>query len=762
MTKQVMSGECGGMFESVAEMLRHFADGNGEPSQVKRYLKVLSEDIDITKEHSAAALEAYSGKSVFARGWDIAEEMRMGAMLWGAKTQSISIESGVFMGHFNNIESMIGAKVGKLFGGLSKEEGRALTRRARVELVELAGENVKVQEYLKAWTGKGMDSPWAVGDRLDIGQLDSATALQYLKHLNENGGESNLFNSGLRFVGKVMSKSGDLLQKGDIRTKTVVGRARHVAEMYDHYTLKGYDDLDALEMARDSADRLLGRKANVKDHLQRALTAKQAGRDVAPELQEVLDDLGIEDVDDIQAVVDAIGSGQKAGTDATFTGDIEKKNAIEKTGAALQSWVQSVPVAKLVAPFIKTPTNIASNSWERTVGTVFGGAEHLLKKTIPKAFGDSADKATFHMRSRLIDPDPRVRAKAAGEITMSIAGWTGVATLASQMDANGFPLITGAGPADAKQKQAWKAAGWQERSILVDGKYVSYDRLDPVAGAILGFAADLTEAIRFAQTEEDANLAAAAGMGVVASLAKNITSKTWTKGIREAADLAANPTSEGVNRWMRNIAGSYIPGAVRDVARLEDGELKDIQSIMDAVKSRIPGLSSNLDSRRNFMGEKVNHDRSTGLHVWNTLQPFAVQQTRDDVISKELMQLPQGMSNPSTKLGGVDLKAEEYRYSENQTAYDRYLELSGEVKIGGRTLRQELRRLFQSDAYQALDALTYEGESNPRVGEMRKVVNKYRKKAKARLQSEIPALRGAITDRKNARAARRAGLSFDF
>lgn len=761
MTKQIMSGECGGMMEDVAAMLRKFAQGNGDPAQVKRYLKVLHEDIDITKEGSAKALEEYSKKGVIARGWDIAEEVRMGAMLSGMKTQIISVTSGVYMSFHNAIELGVGARMGRLISGLSAEEAQMVGKKAKIEMMELATEHTKVQEFLKT-IAKGGDSPWAVGSMLDIGQLDSKTAMQYLKHLNENDGASSLLNTGLLYVGKVAGASSELLQRGDIRTKTVVGRARHVSEMFGHYLSKGYDDITALEMAREQADHLITRKADVKNHLRRALTAKKAGREVAPELQEVLDDIGVQEVDDIQATVDAIGSGQKAGTDATFTGDIEKKNVIEKTGAKIQEWVQAVPVAKLIAPFVKTPTNIASNSWERTVGTVFGGGEHLLKKAFPNAIENWDQTSLFNMRARLVDPNPAVRAKAAGEVTMSAAAWVSVATLASQVDGNGFPLITGGGPSDKKQKAAWKAAGWQERSILVDGKYVSYDRLDPVAGALLGFSADLTEAIRLAQTEEDTNVMAAAGMAVVASLAKNITSKTWTKGIREAADLAAEPTAEGVNKYLRNVAGSYVPGAVRDVARLQDGELKDIQGIMDAVKSRVPGLSNNLDSRRNFMGEKVHADRAPGLNVWNTLMPFSISETRDGVIAEELSKLPQGMSMPSTSLSGVDLKDEKYKFSDSQTAYDKMLELSSEVTIGGRTMRQELRRLFNSDSYQALDELRFEGEQNPRTGEIRKVVNRYRKKARTQLLKTNPSLASAVKTRKEARANRRSGLTFDF
>jgi len=161
------------------------------------------------------------------------------------------------------------------------------------------------------------------------------------------------------------------------------------------------------------------------------------------------------------------------------------------------------------------------------------------------------------------------------------------------------------------------------------------------------------------------------------------------------------------------------------------------------------------------MGEEVSYTDSPGGKIWNTLMPFNVSKVRDSALATEFKSLEQGIAMPATKMGGIDLKSDAYDV-DNQSAYDRMLEISSTTKIGGRDMRQALRHLIGTDYYQRLDTESIDGESSPRTDAIKKVVNRYRKKARTQLQKERPELRKDVQNHSEQRRRRRQGLNFNF
>jgi hypothetical protein len=67
------------------------------------------------------------------------------------------------------------------------------------------------------------------------------------------------------------------------------------------------------------------------------------------------------------------------------------------------------------------------------------------------------------------------------------------------------------------------------------------------------------------------------------------------------------------------------------------------------------------------------------------------------------------------------------------------LQLHGEVKIGRKTLRQELSRLIKSRGYKRLPYESIEDvDKSPRVNEWRKILSEYRAKAFEQMLKEFP------------------------
>ena len=112
-----------------------------------------------------------------------------------------------------------------------------------------------------------------------------------------------------------------------------------------------------------------------------------------------------------------------------------------------------------------------------------------------------------------------------------------------------------------------------------------------------------------------------------------------------------------------------------------------------------------------------------------------------------------------TKKWGVDLI--DFRNTKGQSAYDRWMQLVGEVTVGGHTLRSRLSRLISSSKYQKLatEGIAELGEDSPRVAEIRKVVTQYRGKAQARMLLEFPELAEQVRAKMLAQRALSTGES---
>lgn len=769
--KKKLAGECSALFQSLPNRLRELAESGGDPSEVKRILHTI-EEITRHGEEGVQGLVTFSQKNVFARGFDIALEWRLGAMLSSSKTQTISVVGGNTMGLVNTIEEGIGAISAGWFGKLSKSESRIMRQQAKIQAQSILSDQMKVTEWLKAYRGKNGDHVWSTANKIEPQMAESAAGKQVLLNLNDPNAQDGLLNQSLRVIGGVSQFSGNLLNRGDTRTKLIMGRAKHISEMYGHFVRKGMDEDSALRAATDQADRMLETRADLRQQLETAVALKKSGGETTEEMDNLLRDLNVKDLEDIEATLDAIDSGRKAGQDSTFTGDIRRDptddvadievrpNIIDRAGRNLQAFTSQVALARMIAPFVKTPTNIASETWERTMGMALGSVEATYRKFRGKS-GPLGD-ATMNFARRLEHPDAAVRAKAAGELTLAVPVATGVIYLANTPDPEtGLPRITGTGPKDHRTRKMWEQSGWQPRSIMVGGSYVSYDRLDPITGALFGFAADISNAINFSSEDDIASQAEDLGMGLMTAIASNITSKTWMTGVRQMVDIAFGDSEYKVANAVTGAIGSFVPSAGRDVAQMFDQEIKDIDGWGDAILAKVPYFSQKVDARRNFMGEELSYTDSPGGKIWNTLMPFNVSQVRDSALATEFKNLEQGIAMPATQMGGVDLKSDAYDV-DNQSAYDRMLEISSTTKIGGRDMRQALRHLIGTEYYQRLDTESIDGESSPRTDALKKVVNRYRKKARTQIQRERPELRRDVQNHTEQRRRRRQGLNFNF
>lgn len=401
----------------------------------------------------------------------------------------------------------------------------------------------------------------------------------------------------------------------------------------------------------------------------------------------------------------------------------------------LSMLTQKHPTLKFVIPFVRTPTNLLTYGISRSP---FGSLQILSKD----------------FRAKLASPDAAVRAETRGRLATSVT--TTAALLYFMQSGKGSQLITGYGPKNKEQRESWEMEN-QQYSIKVGDKWVSYNRLDPIA-TMLGIIADISEAQTYNELS-DGDLEKVFSVAAL-SFSNNITSKSYVQGLDNLFDfLKFKDPIKDADKFLGSIAGGFVPNAVNQALNFEeDRPIREARGIIDRIIKRTPA-GGNLPPRRNMLGEALTIPSSGGIA--GVFNPLYIKEDPKNIVNYEIANSRSGFRNPSPFLrpGVEELDMREYYNPETkQQAYDRFLELVGTSTIRGKTLRQRLEAMFKSKEYAALpdiDLKDETGSDSPRVAAIRRMIRAYRGVAKAQMLRENPELRQLeIQAIQKARAAR--------
>jgi hypothetical protein len=280
----------------------------------------------------------------------------------------------------------------------------------------------------------------------------------------------------------------------------------------------------------------------------------------------------------------------------------------------------AVPV-EFIIPFVRTPYNVAKYGLQRTVLGIPDLIIKARKGTIP--------------RSEVV--------KRAASI-----GFTTAANVAiAQMIMDG--TITGSGPTDPKERATLYAQGWQPRSVKLGNTYYGYGGIEPLS-TIFGIYADFWD-IKHRATNLESNKI----VGLVASsLRNNLLDKTFMSGLMNVLKASDDPERYGAD-WVKQMSGSVVPAVVAGTARSLDPNLREAQSIIDTIKSRIPGLTGQVPEKLGPFGET---SRRAGTPLSRMFSPVPMSQAIDDPVYKELGRLGIRISTPTLTVKGGNGKAE--------------------------------------------------------------------------------------------------------
>jgi hypothetical protein len=151
-------------------------------------------------------------------------------------------------------------------------------------------------------------------------------------------------------------------------------------------------------------------------------------------------------------------------------------------------------------------------------------------------------------------------------------------------------------------------------------------------------------------------------------------------------EVVTDPERHG-KRWLQNYAKTTVPTGIAQIERVIDPMMQEVDSIRDAVRSRIPGYSKTLPPRRNLWGEPIVLEGGLGPDI---ISPVYTSTRKYSPIDEELLRLriPLGMPRETQSIHGESIEL-------NLEEYDRFLVLMNEITMPdtGKNLKNTLNHL---------------------------------------------------------------------
>ena len=630
-------------------------------------------------------------KTKYQRTVEVFNSLYINSLLSGVFTQALNIKSGVYEAFIRPLE-IVG-------GGLARADLRAI----RLGFAQYRGMMLGFGDTMKA-VSLALRQGDAILDPLQRTQdnLDIVGGKAVRPISGANLGFDGRAGTAIDWVGNLLEMPSRLLMTGDEFLKQINYRGRIYTNALDNTMERGL-----------------------------SIYSKEGKDNIKRIFDEGFDKNGHANIKDNPINKEALEYARYS----TYTNTL-KDGAYLDYGSKIQKFLNSAPEFRFLAPFIRTPTNLWRHFEARIPGLgLFTKQNRELWNT----------------------GDRRARAEVLGRQFLGIAavmyGFSMATERVEDENGNSYPKITGNGPSDFRIKKQWLQLGWQPYSIAQkneDGTvtYKQYNRMDPRFFP-LGIVADLIENFGNLNDQQNENITSAAILTVM----KNLTNKTYLRGISDALELLSDPTENKVTRFAGTVVGNYIPFAslrrqgIPGVLAPDDTAY-ETRSFVDEVLKNTP-FTESLDPRVDILtGDPItknpsslylNADGIASYSFWFQ-GPSLVGRKSDvktDPVTFEIASLRIPLENPQKiKFRIVDL-TQEKNTPDGKSAYQYLLENTGKVEYKGKNLKQTLADLFETDEYKAAS----KGDVNFDGGKeymIKKVFNGFKKAAYIEMLEKYP------------------------
>lgn len=351
---------------------------------------------------------------------------------------------------------------------------------------------------------------------------------------------------------------------------------------------------------------------------------------------------------------------------ATFKDNSKLANAALKAREALG------PAGDIIAPFAKTPANIADRIIDYSPLGLVSTLTRVMRRGLPDG----------RAQKQLVEGVARAGVGSA----LVLGGY-----LLSKQG-----LATGFYPSDERERNRWKLEGRQEGSILVDGKWRQVSRLSPVGNMV---------AVGAAMAEAERNQGVADALfGMLTAPAGAVVDLPMVSGVSDLLDAVNNlgtPRAlESTQQFMGRVAQGMIPfsGLVRGTAYGADPYVRETRggtpfesAALNPIRAALPGVSEGLPVRMDALGRPVERgagpDASTAGRIAATLM--------NPVGGKRDVRATDPLVAELSRTGAV-VSPVERRKGESAAAY------TDRQRAVGSAVEQALTRFIDSPAYARL------------------------------------------------------------
>jgi len=469
---------------------------------------------------------------------------------------------------------------------------------------------------------------------------------------------------GIRGIGKLIATGGDASAPA-IHTRTMPGRA------IPDIAIRGTTVLPLGQMLRVSTRMLAAEDSLFRVSNYMTDIAAQAYRQAAEEglvggaLTRRMVDLTQNPTPDMMATARLTAAEQLLQSRrSAFVTQIAK---LANTNIMGFRWL------RLVMPFITTPANIL---------------EQAVVQRSPLGFLSPELRADLLGKNGTIAQDQAQARMVVGTALMTAFSGMAMAGYAS-----------GAGPKDPKEAALWRMAGNQAHSVRIGDTWYQINQLGP-AGMLASMAADLVD-VGWALEEGDASRA---GGQLIQAISSSFLDATFMTGPSQLLEAVQDPDRYG-GYWVQSFASSFMPysGIMGQSARAIDPYSRQVRSTLDALQSKVPGLSQQLYPRRDIWGQPL---PARGALGGSLISSVYMTEISKDPVNQAMAAAGYWPGQPQRRIRGVELSNDQY---------DEY------TTMAGRMAKQRLDTIVNSSAFNSWPPAVKRDVIQETIGQSREV-----------------------------------------
>ena len=635
-------------------------------------------------------------KTKFQRSVEFFNSLYINSLLSGVFTQALNMKSGIYEALIRPLELMAGGAV------------RTDTKAIRLGFAQYSGMMMHFGDIVRA-THIALKQGDAILDprsrTQDNLEIVNGKAIRPIS--GSNLGFDGMIGSAIDWFGKAVELPSRLLMVGDEFLKQSNYRGRLHTNALENTMERGLD-----------------------------ISSKEGKANIERIFKEGFNKNGTANIKDNAINENALNYARES----SYTNDLKGGSYLD-WGAKIQTFLNSAPEFRFLAPFIRTPTNLWRHMSNRIPGLgVFTKQNQDLWRS----------------------GDRRARADVLGRqmVGSAVVLYAFNQSTEDVVDNNGqsFPKLTGNGPANFQIKKTWLSLGWQPYSIAQkndDGSvtYKQYNRMDP-RFMVLGWVADIKENIANINDQDKEDILTAGIMTVM----RNAANKTYLRGITDAVALIGSPTENKFDQFFGGVVGNVIPYAslrnqgIPGILEPEK-EAYETRSFIDKILARSGLGEKYLEPRRDIItGEPIERTPSSlyfnpeGVLSFSSLLqgPSLVGRqidTKNNPVAFEIAKLRIALTPPQ-KIRNRIVDLTEYTKGK-QSAYDFLMENTGKVKINGRTFQESVLNEMNSIFYRNAEA----GDVNFDGGRemiIKKVFAAYKNAAYGKMLEKYPEVKQAL------------------